>query len=250
MTRGPSPDSWKRSRKVREANPGMCRRKTRNVPLWPNAGEALCPGGVREPGCDPRKSARDARPSVDHAEGVGMERAYAALVVVRQELGLVGRHVDVHRALPFAALAGKAQVERRLHLLLLPAAAKHFALHRFPEQAGPAASRVHLLAGRHVARAHHARFLAAFADADAAQRRPPEIAGVILVVEMRAARAGVVGDAQPQVLVHAVRIDDLAGIHPVAGIPDRLELAESVHHFFTEHERKALHFRLAVAVLA
>ena len=42
------------------------------------------------------------------------------LVVVRQELRLVRRHVDVHRAVALAALARQAQVERVVDLLALP----------------------------------------------------------------------------------------------------------------------------------
>ena len=45
----------------------------------------------------------------------------AMLVVVRQELGLVARHVGVRGAVAAAALAGEAHVQRLLHLFALPA---------------------------------------------------------------------------------------------------------------------------------
>ena len=45
------------------------------------------------------------------ARAGGGARAQPASVEVREEFGLVGRHVDLHRALPLAGLAGEAEVE-------------------------------------------------------------------------------------------------------------------------------------------
>jgi hypothetical protein len=42
-------------------------------------------------------------------------------LVQRQELGLVGRHVDTDRAVGFAALAGQAEIQRVLDVLVAPA---------------------------------------------------------------------------------------------------------------------------------
>ena len=56
--------------------------------------------------------------------------------------------------------------------------------------------------------------------------------------------------AQPEVLVDAVRPHDLARVHAVVGIPDRLELGERPHELVAEHLREQLGARLSVAVLA
>ena len=40
-----------------------------------------------------------------------LARPQAALVVMREELGLVGRHVDVDGAIALAAFAGQAEIE-------------------------------------------------------------------------------------------------------------------------------------------
>ena len=69
-------------------------------------------GGVGERVHQPGSAAGGAGPPVDEAHRVGDAGPEPALVVVRQELGLVGGHVHVHRALGLAALAGQAQVER------------------------------------------------------------------------------------------------------------------------------------------
>ena len=53
-----------------------------------------------------------------------------------------------------------------------------------------------------------------------------------------------------QRIVDAHRIDQLAGIHAVVGIPERLELAKGLHQFRPEHLGQQRGARLAVAVLA
>ena len=61
-------------------------------------------------------------PSVDAAERVGMQRPPSPFVVVRQELGAIGRDVDVRRALGLAGLARQAEIERLFDRFVLPAA--------------------------------------------------------------------------------------------------------------------------------
>ena len=54
-------------------------------------------------------------------KAIGVARAEAAFVIVGEELGLVGGHVDVDGAIAFAAFAGEAEVEGVLDVLALPA---------------------------------------------------------------------------------------------------------------------------------
>ena len=126
---------------------------------------AACVISVRRP----RRHRREPRPPVDPAHRVGVPGPQPALVVVREELGLVGGHVDVHRALGLASLARQAEVERLADRLALPALLHRVALEHLEEQVRPAAGRVHLLLGDHVARAHRPVLLLA-ALADATQR--------------------------------------------------------------------------------
>src|SRR5262249_57823672 len=82
------------------------------------------------------------RPPVDEAEGIRLARAGPARPVVVQELGLVGRHVDVDRAVRLASLARQAEVERLLDARVAPtAAADRVALEHLEQQAGPGAGR-------------------------------------------------------------------------------------------------------------
>src|SRR5258706_10850350 len=108
-----------------------------------------------------------------------------------------------------------------------------------------------LFARRHVAGAHHAALvLPALADADAAQDGAREAAVVVRILEVRCGSRGSVIDAEPQVVVHAIWVHQLAGIHLAGGIPDALELAERLDQLWPEHQRQELGARLAVAVLA
>src|SRR5437868_13281699 len=94
------------------------------------------------------------RPAVDQAECISMARTQAALIVMREKLGLVARHVDVHGTVAFAALAGETQIERLLDRRLAPPAGQDFAFHHLEEQPRPAA-RAMLFFTRHaIARAH------------------------------------------------------------------------------------------------
>src|SRR5262245_33203347 len=170
---------------------------------------------------------------------------------MREELGFVGGHVDVDRALALAALAGEAQVEGLLDLLGPPAVLDPLALAPLEEQARPSARRVLLLACDQVARAHRPRVvLPAFTDADAAEGRPGEAALVLRKLEVRGEPGRVVGRTQAKVGVHRVWIDDLAWIHLAVRVPDRLELPERPDEVVAEHLGQARAARLAIAVLA
>ena len=174
-----------------------------------------------------------------------------ARVVVGQELRLVGGHVHPHRALLTAALAGQAQVEGVADLGRVPAAGDHLAADHLHQQPSASPGGVLLLPGDPVARAHHPSLVAAaLADADAAGGSAgAERAAVVRVVEERPRLAGEPA-AQGEVLVQPVRVDHLAGIHPVVRVEDVLQLTEGADEFGAEHLRQQLAPGLAVAVLA
>src|ERR1041385_5449422 len=105
-----------------------------------------------------------------------------ALVVLVQELRLVGGHVDADRAVAGARLAGQAQIEGVAHLCRAPAVLNRLAPHQLLEQAGPAPGGVVLLPRGPVTGTHHtARVAAAPADADTAAYRSRE--AVLIVRE-------------------------------------------------------------------
>src|SRR5439155_6650062 len=98
---------------------------------------------------------------------------------------------------------------------------------------------------------HRAAVLApAFPDAYAAKGGTREVSVVLGVLEVSGQRRGWLEiGAEPQVLVHLVRVDHLPRIHSAGRIPDRLELAERLHQLGAEHARQELGAGLAVAVL-
>src|SRR5436190_23938559 len=99
-------------------------------------------------------------------------RPQTPFVVMREELRLVRRHVDIHRTFALASLAGKTEIERVLHVLVLPSAVERIALEHLEEQAGATTRRMRLFACRPIARTHCPAFVAAtLADADAPDRR-------------------------------------------------------------------------------
>ena len=190
-------------------------------------GEGAGDGGAGEEVCEAGGDGGEAGGFVDVAEGVGVEGAEAAGVVVGKELGLVGGHVYVGGALGFAGLAGEAEVEGLVDLLVAEAVFEDVALEHLPEEVGAAAGGVLLFAGGHVAGAHGAGlFLAAGADADAARGGVGEGAVVAEEGEVGgwAARAGWAGVTAEVVLGlvdgcggSAVGLgicaDELAGVH-------------------------------------
>ena len=111
------------------------------------------------------------RPTVDVAEEDGPYRARLSLIVMREELRLVGCHINADGALRLTGLAGQAEVQCLLHLLALPSSRNRFPAEHLKEQVSPAAGRMLLLTGHHVARTHGALVcLPALADAHAAKR--------------------------------------------------------------------------------
>src|SRR3954447_9713597 len=104
-------------------------------------------------------------------------------VVVSEELGLVGGHVDVDGTVRLASLAGEAQVEGVAHRLGAPSvghrAAACATVEHLEQEAGPTAGGVLLLAGGHVRRTHDAAtFATALPDTDAAKDGAVEVAVV------------------------------------------------------------------------
>src|SRR5690349_618602 len=199
---------------------------------------------------DPRRPRGELRPPVDEAHRVGGPRAKAAGVVMGPELGLVRRHVDVHRTLALAALAGEAEIERLLDLVVAPAVIELVAVHQLEEEMGPAARGMTLLTGDHVARTHDAAVVAAtLADADAAERSVAERSVVVRIPEERLRPRRRVARAEAEVREDRVRPDQLAGVHPSVGIPRVLERFERADQPLAEHLRQQLAAGLAVAML-
>ena len=128
------------------------------------------------------------------------------LIVMRQELGLVSRHIDIDRTIALAAFAGQAQVERLFHFLALPHILDDFTAHGLEQQARTAARGMLFFAGRLVAGAHGLRMLlAAIADADTTQGDTAEVSLVFGILEMCLRLRRIVAGAQAQIFVSADR---------------------------------------------
>ena len=67
---------------------------------------------------------------------------------------------------------------------------------------------------------------------------------------MRLELGRVIVRSQPKILAGQVRVHHLVRVHRIAGIPDRLELAEGANQLGTEHLGQERRLGLAVAVLA
>ncbi len=159
-----------------------CRRRA-----WPARRAA---GALRE-GLTSRGPATRAAPTSRSAPSRRRARPQPPRVVVRQELGLVGRHVDVDRTVALAALArrgtGRAPPYRSLRQPSSIASPCSISKSR---RARP---RVECFSSwvDHVARAHRAAARApALADADAAQRRRAKLAAVLGEAEVRLEASG------------------------------------------------------------
>ena len=154
-------------------------------------------------------------------------------------------HSDLH------ALHDRHRSSERLTYSLFHVVGHDLALEHLEQHVRPAARAVLLLERRHVARAHRAVVvLAALANADAAERRLRERSVVVRELEVRAGILGLVVGAETQVLRGRVRVDQLARVHLVVRVPDRLELAECPHQLGAEHLRQQRAARLSIAVLA
>jgi hypothetical protein len=93
--------------------------------------------------------------------------------------------------------------------------------------------------------------IAALSHADAALDGAHEAVADVAVEAQRGGQLDrPVVRAHAQVLVDAVRVDQLAGIQPVQRIPDALELAERLHQLRAVHQGQELGARLAVTMLA
>src|SRR5712692_5272677 len=85
-------------------------------------------------------------------------------------------------------------------------------------------------------RTHHSTFIApALSHADAAQGSARQAAMIVGKLEVRCGLPRVVGWAKAKIFIQPVRLDHLARIHLPVRIPDRLELAEGLHQFRSEH---------------
>ena len=201
------------------------------------------------------KLCRKRGPFTDAPHAPRLTRPGVLLVIVREEFGLVGRHVGMGGAVALAAFAGEAPVEGLFDLLALPAAFHYLALKHLEKQPCAPARGIALLAGRPIARAHRpAGRRPAFAHADTVLGRAREpVAHLASEREARRERDRLVRGAQPQIFVsriHRARATyELARVHAVFRVPDRLELAERSHEFFAVHRRQELGLGLTVAVL-
>ena len=178
-------------------------------------------------------------------------------VVLGEELGLVGGHVDVRGAVGLAALARQAQVQGVLDLFGAPAVgdgAVTVAVEHLEQQPGAAAGGVLFLAGDLVGGTHHGAalvvVLAALADPDAPVRGLPERAAVVGVgEEQRPVLLRRPAAAEPQVLIEPGGIHDLAGVHLVGRVEQRLDVLEQGDDVGAEHARQQFAAGLPVAVL-
>src|SRR5437763_1142639 len=73
---------------------------------------------------------------------------------------------------------------------------------------------------------------------------------VLGIFEVRSRFCRIVTGSQTQVLVYAIRIDQLAGVHLPIRIPDGLEFAERLDHLLIEHPGQQFAAGLPIAVLA
>ena len=115
-------------------------------------------GGLGERVDQPRGPGGELGHRGQPAHRVVRPRAEPPGVMVGQELGLHGGHVDLDRAVLLAALAGQAQVEGVADLGGPPARGDRgvgVPLQHLEQQPAPAAGGVLFLAGDHVGRAHH-----------------------------------------------------------------------------------------------
>ena len=112
------------------------RREWRDAALLRNAGDGLgyvaqerqLRGHVHQT----RSIRGETRPEIDVAEGVMVQRAQAALVIVREKLGFIGGEIDRHRAIRLAPFAGEAEVKGCFDLFALPTVADDIALRHLP----------------------------------------------------------------------------------------------------------------------
>ena len=98
-----------------------------------------------------------ARPAEDQARRIRERRTGPSLIVVMEELGLVGGEIDPGRAVAFASFARQAEVEGLAHLVAPPTVREDVPGEHLEQQAGAAPGRMLLLTGYPPARAHDRR---------------------------------------------------------------------------------------------
>src|SRR6185312_264860 len=105
---------------------------------------------------------------------------------MRQKFGLVGRHVDVDRAISLAAFAGQTQIQRLFDMLVAPAVFEWLSLEHFKEQTRPPTRGVGFFVCDHIAGTHGpASRAAALAYTDTAQARSGKTATVLWILKVR-----------------------------------------------------------------
>src|SRR5207302_4258556 len=108
---------------------------------------------ARERVRDRRERPADHEPAMDPPERVVRARTQMMVIVMREELRAIRRHVDAGRTLLLARLARETQVHRFAHGVAAPAVVDGVAEHHLVEEMSAAARRVTLLDRDHVARA-------------------------------------------------------------------------------------------------
>src|ERR1022692_2380798 len=188
-------------------------------------------------------------PSVDMPEGVRAARTASSFVVVRQELSFVGGHIDADRAVALAPLAGEAQIERVLHVLVAPTVLNHISLGHLPQQVGAASGRVFFLASHAKTGTHDSTFIvAAFAYSDVAQCGVRQAALIFGKLKVRLRLPRLVVGAQTKILIQLVGFNYFARVHLPVRVPQCFELPKSLYQFRAKHSWQQLGPRLAVAV--
>src|ERR1700744_2477484 len=128
---------------------------------------------------------------------VGMSWTKSAFIIMGQEFGFVGRHVNVHGAIRLATFARQAKVQAFLYFLAVPAVTNNFTLEHLKEQPSTAPCGMAFLSRHHVARAHRARITSpTSADATATQQVFREIVPVVAVMKMRFRLPGIIIDSK------------------------------------------------------
>src|SRR5438874_1351587 len=163
--------------------------------------------------------------------------AQSMLVIMRKELGLVRRHIDVHRAIGLAPFAGETKIQRVLYAFIAPAIfPNQIAIEHFPEQPSAATRGMLLFTRDHVTGAHRSVLMPpAFAHPDATLHCIRKAPVIVRIFEMRLPLRRVVVLAITQIFVPPVRPNDLARVHFPVWLPNFLELADCLHEFVAEH---------------
>src|SRR5689334_18052534 len=201
---------------------------------------------------EPRGMGCDADDILNPAHRIGRSWTPASIIMVRPELGFVGRHVDIDRTITLASLAGQAQIERFLDRRAAPSLVDRPAMKHFEKQPRAPARRMSLLMGGDEARTHDlvmAVVTTTLAHPDATLGGAIEIA-LKRIREMGLELRRPIAWANAQIGGDGIGIDDLARIHSALGIPDRLEFAKCLDELRAIHFFEKLATGLTIAVLS